>query len=93
MWPSSVFVDCNNQNLQLVYVTEDDNYRVSVFSHVGKLLKSFGKKGKLPGEFDLPHGIVTNENGEIYISDHKNNFLSEDFQSLVVFPLQKLWYI
>jgi DNA-binding beta-propeller fold protein YncE len=71
MWPSSIFVDRNNQNL--VYVTEDDNYRVSVFSHVGKFLKSFGKKGDLPGEFDLPHGVVVDESGEIYISDHKNN--------------------
>ena len=71
MWPSSVFVDRQNQNL--MYVTEDANCRVSVFTHFGKVLKSFGKKGQLPGEFDLPHGVVVDGNGEIYISDHKNN--------------------
>ena len=39
MWPSSVFVDQKNQNL--VYITEDDNCRVSVFTHLGEFLKSF----------------------------------------------------
>ena len=71
MWPSSVFVDRKNQNL--VYITEDDNYRVSVFTHLGEFKKSFGKKGSSAGEFDLPHGVVVDENGDIYISDHKNN--------------------
>ena len=71
-WPSSICVDSENR----VYVTEDHNYRVSIFSHVGKFLKSFGKKGKSLGKFDLPHGIVIdNKSGDIYISDHKNNRL------------------
>ena len=71
MWPSSVFIDHKNQNL--VYVTEDDNYRVSIFTDSGEFLNSFGKKGTSPGEFDLPHGIIVDENGYIYVSDHKNN--------------------
>ena len=40
-------------------------YRVSVFTHMGKFLKSFGKKGKLKGGFDLPHGVVTDMNTAI----------------------------
>ena len=71
MWPSSVFIDQKNQNL--VYITEDDNYHVSVFTHLGEFLKLFGQKGESPGEFYLPHGLVVDENGDIYISDHKNN--------------------
>ena len=62
-WPSSICIDKIENR---VYVTEDNNHRVSVFTHLGKFLTSFG-------EFNLPHGVAIDKNGYIYVSDHHNN--------------------
>ncbi len=38
----------------------------------GRLLTTFGKWGKAPGEFDLPGGIVVGDDGKIYVADSLN---------------------
>lgn len=38
----------------------------------GRLLSTFGKWGKAPGEFDLPGGIVVADDGKIYVADSLN---------------------
>ena len=42
------------------------------FDSDGNFIKSWGKKGKGPGEFDLPHSLVFDANGLLYIADRNN---------------------
>ncbi|HEX3147806.1 MAG TPA: peptidyl-alpha-hydroxyglycine alpha-amidating lyase family protein, partial [Gemmataceae bacterium] len=49
------------------------NNRVLKFSRDGKLLKQWGKKGTGEGEFILPHAVVRDAKGRIYVGDRENN--------------------
>jgi DNA-binding beta-propeller fold protein YncE len=54
------------------YVT--DGYagsRVVKFSHDGKYLLEWGKRGTGPGEFELPHNVVVDAQGKVYITDRE----------------------
>ena len=42
------------------------------FDRDGNFIKTFGKKGKGPGEFDLPHSLVFDDAGLLYIADRNN---------------------
>jgi streptogramin lyase len=42
------------------------------FDRDGNFIKTFGKKGKGPGEFDLPHSLVFDAKGLLYIADRNN---------------------
>jgi 6-phosphogluconolactonase (cycloisomerase 2 family) len=55
------------------YVTDGyKNSRVIKFSKDGKFEFAFGKPGKGPGEFNLPHGIAIDEKGRLYVIDRVN---------------------
>ncbi len=45
---------------------------VMKFDRDGIFIKTWGKKGKAPGEFDLPHSIVMDARGLLYIADRNN---------------------
>jgi outer membrane protein assembly factor BamB len=49
------------------------NSRVLKFSKDGKLLRQWGKKGTGEGEFNLPHAIVLDGKGRVYVGDRENN--------------------
>jgi sugar lactone lactonase YvrE len=49
------------------------NSRVVKFTRDGKYLKEWGTKGQKPGEFNLPHAIVTDSAGRVYVGDRENN--------------------
>jgi NHL repeat len=49
------------------------NDRIVKFSKDGKLLTTWGKHGKGPGEFDTPHGIALDSEGRVYVGDRSNN--------------------
>ena len=54
------------------YVT--DGYagaRVVKFSRDGKYLLEWGKRGTGPGEFELPHNVVVDAGGAVYVSDRE----------------------
>ena len=56
-----------------LYVT--DGYggaRVVKFSRDGKYLLEWGKRGTGPGEFGLPHNVVVDEQGQVYVTDRDN---------------------
>ena len=57
----------------LVYVTEDGNGRVSVFTSEGQHVTSFGSRGGREGELDRPRGVVVDSSGIVYVCDHGNN--------------------
>lgn len=48
------------------------NSRVMKFSKDGRFLKSWGRKGTAPGQFDLPHAIVVDKTGKVYVGDREN---------------------
>jgi len=55
------------------YVT--DGYagaRVVKFSHDGKYLLEWGSRGKGPGQFELPHNVVVDTQGRVYVTDREN---------------------
>ena len=64
-------VAVNNRNE--IAVTEFSNHRVSVFSCDGTHLRSFGSKGRKPGEFVHPTGITFDINGNVIVADSGNN--------------------
>ena len=56
-----------------VYVAEDGNNRVSVFTSDGQFVTSFGWKGAEEGEFDIPTGMTVDISGVLYVCDYRNN--------------------
>jgi sugar lactone lactonase YvrE len=52
---------------------EGSNARILKFDRSGKFLKSFGKLGKGPGEFDQPHALAMDSKGLLYVGDRSNN--------------------
>ena len=46
--------------------------RVVKFSREGKYLLEWGKRGTGPGEFGLPHSVVVDAQGQVYVSDRDN---------------------
>ena len=46
--------------------------RVLKFDKDGNFIKDWGGKGKGPGEFDLPHSLVFDAQGLLYIADRNN---------------------
>ena len=48
------------------------NSRVAKFTKDGDWVKSWGEKGKGPGQFDLLHTIAADAQGNIYVGDRSN---------------------
>lgn len=48
------------------------NSRIVKFSREGRLLKTWGVKGKGPGEFNTPHSLALDKQGRVYVADREN---------------------
>jgi DNA-binding beta-propeller fold protein YncE len=90
-----------------IYVT--DGYasaRVVRYSRDGKYRLQWGARGKRPGEFGLPHNLVIDARGRVYVTDRDNqrievfdadgNFLTEwtdtgGISGLAITKDQKIW--
>ena len=48
------------------------NSRVVKYDKNGNWVKTWGKKGTGPGEFDLPHAVVVDAKGLLYVADMHN---------------------
>lgn len=46
--------------------------RIVKFSRDGKFMLEWGKRGAGPGEFELPHNIVVDRQGLVYVTDREN---------------------
>ena len=53
-----------------IYVLDSGNYRVQKFDPKGMYVKTIGRKGQGPGEFERPvHLILNHESGHLYVND------------------------
>ncbi|HVG63736.1 MAG TPA: 6-bladed beta-propeller [Hyalangium sp.] len=56
-----------------VYVSDGyNNARVARFSADGRFLMEWGERGFGRGQFNTPHGIVTDDTGRVYVVDREN---------------------
>jgi DNA-binding beta-propeller fold protein YncE len=93
-------------NGELVVSDGYGNARIVRFSADGRLLGEFAHRGNGPGEFQLPHNVVIDGRGRIYVADRDNErvevfdaagkYLSEwdhvgALSSLIMTPDQKIW--
>jgi sugar lactone lactonase YvrE len=71
--PSAVLVAPNGD----IFVGDghgnNTNNRIVKFSKDGKFIKSWGKKGTGPGEFDTPHALAMDSRGRLFVGDRNNN--------------------
>jgi sugar lactone lactonase YvrE len=71
--PSDVVVGANGD----IFVADghggNTNARIVKFTKDGKFLKTWGKKGSAPGEFDTPHALAINSKGRLFVGDRNNN--------------------
>ncbi len=49
-----------------------DNRRVIHFDKTGKFVNQWGEAGTKPGQFALPHSIVADSRGRLYVADREN---------------------
>jgi hypothetical protein len=59
-------------NGELVVADGYGNARLVRFTKDGKYLGAFGSRGNGPGQFQLPHNVVIDAKGLIYVSDRDN---------------------
>lgn len=52
-----------------VYVVDGGNFRVQVFTHDGKFLRSIGSIGRRTGQFSRPKGIALDADSNVYVVD------------------------
>jgi DNA-binding beta-propeller fold protein YncE len=57
-----------------VYVSDGyGNACIHKFAPDGRLLKTWGRSGCAPGEFFIPHNIICDEDGWVYVADRENH--------------------
>lgn len=51
----------------------NSNARIVKFSKDGKFIKTWGKKGTAPGEFETPHTLTFDSKGRLFVGDRANS--------------------
>jgi hypothetical protein len=80
-----------------IYVVDADNFRIQVFDPSGRYIRTVGRKGQGPGEFQRPDGIALDEaRGRMLVIDRRLSLgifdLSGRFRdSLLVGNMQKIF--
>lgn len=57
-----------------IFVADGEmNFRIVHLDKNGKFIKAWGKRGKGPGEFEVPHALGFDSNGLLYVGDRGNS--------------------
>jgi sugar lactone lactonase YvrE len=71
--PSDVYVAPNGD----IFVADghggNSNARIVKFSKDGTFIKTWGRKGAGPGEFDTPHSLAMDSSGRLFVADRGNS--------------------
>ena len=71
--PSDVVVAANGD----IFVADghggESNARIVKFSRDGTFIKTWGRKGTGPGEFDTPHALALDSQGRLFVGDRGNS--------------------
>ncbi len=80
--PTYLAVDRKRQLLYVVCGSASRNvdHRIEVFSLQGQHLRTLGKRGENPGEFNFPGAVTVRPDGTIYVAD-KLNFRVQAFDA------------
>ena len=70
-WPREISFDSTGN----VYVADQNNHRIQVFTANGEYIRQFGKKGN-EGKFKKPTGVVIDSNDIVYVSERGNHRIS-----------------
>jgi len=57
----------------IVYVVDNQNSRVQLFTSAGAYLGQWGTAGSGPGQFLNPTGIATDSQGNVWVTDTNNS--------------------
>jgi DNA-binding beta-propeller fold protein YncE len=56
-----------------IYVSDGyGNSRVAKFDKNGNFIKAWGQRGSAPGQFHIPHSLVVDDSGKVYVGDREN---------------------
>ena len=62
----------HDSNQTFLYVINQNNGVVEVVERqTGKILSTFGRIGRYPGEFDQPHGITVDSDDNVYVAENR----------------------
>ena len=75
----------------LVYVADQDNYRVQVFTAKGAFVRKWGSQGEGNGEFSETQHVAIGPDGSVWVADLRNNRVQQfskdgDFRTALVTP-------
>ena len=51
--------------------------RVVKFTRDGKYILQWGTRGAGPGQFELPHNVVVDSQGRVYVTDRDNQRIED----------------
>ncbi|MCX7793712.1 MAG: 6-bladed beta-propeller [Thermodesulfovibrionales bacterium] len=67
--PAGIAIDDKNRR---IIVSDSKRHMLFIYSLDGRLITAFGKRGRGPGEFNIPYGITVDKEGRIYVVDSGN---------------------
>ncbi len=71
--PSAVAIGRNGDIFVADGHDANTNARIVKFTKEGKFIKTWGKKGTGPGEFDAPHALAFDSKGRLFVADRGNS--------------------
>jgi len=95
--PNSMFSELRSiqvDDQENIYALDMKEIKVKVYNKDGKFLRSFGKKGKGPGEIEMPLRMEMTRDGKIVIDDMGNNkliFFGREGSCVKELPTGKYW--
>jgi len=56
-----------------IFVSDNENNRIQIFSSEGEFISTFGSKGGDDGQFVNPYGLFIDSNDHIFVCDYEND--------------------